>query len=141
MTSNRPPPPPRYNNVQGQLPRQTYQPSRPYYHCNNCGRERHSASRCYALGGGLTGRTPWKGKQGQFNNSLNQIKAADVIPQNSQKPQKLIVNNPNIAHLAGNDSASIIMMATSRKSTKKPQFFYLITLPQSLKLKIALTYG
>ena len=28
----------------------------PYYHCNNCGREGHSASRCFALGRRLVGR-------------------------------------------------------------------------------------
>ena len=27
--------------------------------CNNCGREGHSASRCYAVGGGLAAQAPW----------------------------------------------------------------------------------
>ena len=118
-TSHMPPPPPSYNNVQGQLLCQRYRSNRSYCHCNNCGREGHSASRCYAMGGGLAGRTPWKGNQGQFNNSLNWIKASNVIPQNLQKPQKPIVNNPNIAYLAGNDSTSIIMMANIKEIDEK----------------------
>ena len=113
--STRPPPPSSYNN-QNQCSKQTHQPIRPpYYHCNNCGKEGHSASRCYAPGGGLAGRTPWKGNQGQFNNSLNWKKIANYNPQNPQNPPQYD-GATNSAHLAGNDTPNIIMMA--RKSRK-----------------------
>ena len=116
--SSRPPPPSSYNN-QNQRSRQIYQPIRPpYYHCNNCGREGHAASRCYAPGGGLAGRTPWKGNQVQFNNSLNQNKIANYNPQNFQNlPQS---DGPsNSAHLAGNDSPNIVMMAKIKEITQE----------------------
>ena len=57
-------------------PRTSYAPNgqnvtptpRPSYHCNNCGKEGHSASRCYAPGGGLAGQAPWMINQGHTNN-------------------------------------------------------------------------
>ena len=106
------PPPSSYNN-QTQCPKQMYQLTRlPYYHCDNCGREGHSASRCYAPGGGLVGITPWKCNQGQFNNSLNWNRIANYNPQNPQKHQKLPqLNNPsNSVHLAKNDTPNIAKM-------------------------------
>ena len=43
-----------------------YQTPRPFVQCNNCGRNGHPSSKCYAPGGGLEGQAPWKMSQGQF---------------------------------------------------------------------------
>ena len=51
-------PNPRFNtNYHGMGPR----PSQTHpIQCNNCGRNGHPASRCYAHGGGLAGQAPWR---------------------------------------------------------------------------------
>ena len=92
---------------------QSYHPNnKPYYHCNNCGREGDSASRCFAPVGGLTGQTPWRGTQGQSNNSLNSPRASNCVPQNSQKPPTT-GNQHTTAHFADRklESKDIVMMA------------------------------
>ena len=40
---------------------------RPTYTCNNCGRNGHSAARCFAAGGGLAGQAPWSQSHAQGN--------------------------------------------------------------------------
>ena len=35
-------------------------PSKPLYHCNNCGRDNHSASQCFAPGRGLAACQTWR---------------------------------------------------------------------------------
>ena len=43
---------PRQHNPQPNTPRTVF-------HCNNCGKTGHPASKCYAPGGGLAGQAPW----------------------------------------------------------------------------------
>ena len=96
---------------------QSYHPNnKPYYHCNNCGREGHSASRCFAPGGGLAGQTPWRGTQGQSNNSLNTPRASNYVPQNSQK-LPATGNQHATAHFADRkpESKDIVMMASLKE--------------------------
>ena len=100
---------PQYNN--------TNMNTRLTYHCNNCKKEGHSASRCYAPGGGLAGQAPWQLQQGQANNNStitqqNQASAwmAGQPPENiSMMAQITEVPNDVEPH---NDTCSKVMLST-----------------------------
>ena len=54
---------PMYPNSLAQLKHFNHNPQpnslRPGFHCNNCSKLRHPASKCYAPGGGLARQVPW----------------------------------------------------------------------------------
>lgn len=82
--------------------------TRPRYHCNNCGKGGHSASRCFSPGGGLAGQQPWRTINGQWNN----VNQAEHTPRNlnpdGNAPQTAHVENHN---QATNEPKNIVMMA------------------------------
>jgi hypothetical protein len=109
----RPPAPTSYS-AQSQNQSTNDQQPRPFYQCNNCGKEGHSASRCFAPGGGLEGRAPWRGTQGQYHNSINTPRAPNNPQQIFQKPHRSSTSDiqQNTAHFAKQDPKDIIMMAS-----------------------------
>ena len=70
----RPPPPPRPNNNFSSRTRNNLIPTnnhnfpKPIFQCNNCHKIGHSASRCYAPGGGSEGQAPWQLNPRQSDN-------------------------------------------------------------------------
>ena len=78
---------------------------------NNCGKEGHTASRCYALGSGNTGHAPWATTQGQ-SSSLNHNNVTSKTPLQNAKTYGSTPNIPhtNLANLAKHDK-NIVMMA------------------------------
>ena len=54
-------------NNNNQMPHNPSITPRPTYTCNNCGRNGHSAARCFSQGGGLARQAPWS-QSGHANN-------------------------------------------------------------------------
>ena len=48
-------------------------PPKPFYHCNNCRKDGHSASRCFAPGGGLVARPIWRNYGSPHNSNMNML--------------------------------------------------------------------
>ena len=87
---------------------------RPFYHCNNCRKEGHSASRCFAPGGGLAGQSPWKPLQGQSSSQFparTHNNSTFVPPQQPNITTKTITKWESSAHLASQPSKDMVMMA------------------------------
>ena len=80
-------------------------------YCNNCGKEGHAASRCYALGGGNARHAPWAATQGQSSN-LNHNNLTSKSPLQNAKTYGSTPNIPctNPANLAKHDK-NIVMIA------------------------------
>ena len=81
-------------------------------YCNNCGKEGHAASRCYAPGGGNAGHAPWAASQGQSNN-ISRNNLTPNPPLQSNKPQATVpkASQPAPTNLATHDTKNLVMMA------------------------------
>ena len=110
----------------------------PVYHCNNCGKEGHSASRCTAPGGGLAGRTPQRGTQGQFNSFNNTSKTPNPIPQNNSVTtmQSHTNSQPKSANLAEQNTKDIVMMASIEEINESIKSLIHLSNPTSALLSI-----
>ena len=64
-------------------------PPKPLYHCNNCGKDGHSASWCFAPGGGLAARPIWGNNGTPHNSNMNMHTSTPKPP--------FIPNNPPIS--------------------------------------------
>ena len=80
-------------------------------YCNNCRKEGHAASRCYAPGGGNAGHAPWAATQGQSSN-LNHNNITSKTPLQNTKTYGSAPNisRMNPANLAKHNK-NIVMMA------------------------------
>ena len=88
---------------------------KPLYHCNNCGKDGHSASRCFAPGEGLMTHPTWRSNLPPHNSNMN------VHTSTSKPPfilNNLITSPPEkqfpaiIAQPTDKNSSNLIMIAS-----------------------------
>ena len=76
------------------------------YHCNNCGKDGHSASQCFTPGGGLAAHPTWRNNVPPHNSNIN-------VHISTPKPP-LISNNPQVSPSKKNFPAIISQPADKK---------------------------
>ena len=90
-------------------------PLKPLYHCNNCGRDNHSASQCFAPGWGLAACPTWRSNLPPHNSNMNVHTPTPKPPFPSNNPTTSLPEkqfSDVVAQPTDKNSSDLIMIAS-----------------------------